>query len=194
MEDISLSLRNIPHVIFLTDKDAWAIGLMGTLKGDGIGEGINYAEDYVGNSTIETALKEGKPLLIYGAEHYVERYRHLCCFGLPIRDKRNKIIAALNVSVPTKYAAPQNLIIVLTAIKGLEEKLSETELIEEQDIGGRIRKLRKQRSLSQTVVADRADISQSFLSDIENGKKSPTLRSIRLIAKAFNISSKDLII
>ncbi|PRX35566.1 helix-turn-helix protein [Orenia metallireducens] len=197
MEDISLSLLNIPHIIFLTDKDAWSIEISGNLTGEGIGLGINYSENYVGNSTIETVLKEGRPLLIYGVEHYVEGYRYLCCFGLPIRDKDGKIIAALNLSVPIEYADPKNLMIVLTAIKGLEEKLKNIEnknkLLDDKSIGKRIRKIREQRSLTQSKLASKADISQSFLSDIENGRKSPTLRSIGLIAKAFDLPIKNLI-
>jgi len=197
IEDISLSLPKIPHIIILTDKEGWAIEFEGTFNGEGIGVGINYLEKYVGNSTIETALKEGKPSLIFGTEHYIESYRYLCCFGLPIRDKEDEIIASLNVSVPIEHAAPQNLIIVLTAVKGLEDKLKNVEnknqLIDDKTIGERIKKIREQRSLTQSKLASKADISQSFLSDIENGRKSPTLRTIRLIAKAFDLSIRNLI-
>lgn len=50
-----------------------------------------------------------------------------------------------------------------------------------------IKEIRKSRSLSQAHLAQIAGISQSMLSDIENGKVSPTVRVFKKIAKALDV-------
>ena len=57
-----------------------------------------------------------------------------------------------------------------------------------ENLGIAIKSIRTNKSLSQFNLAERAGISQSFLSDIESGQKSPTLRSIYKISQALEIS------
>lgn len=55
------------------------------------------------------------------------------------------------------------------------------------DLGNAIRICRAHRGLSQAVLAEKAGISLSYLSLIENNKRDPTLSSLRRIADAINI-------
>lgn len=58
-------------------------------------------------------------------------------------------------------------------------------------IDGRlIRSLRKKRDLSLQELARRAELSVSYLSEIERGKKQPTLETIEKLAVALNISKE----
>jgi transcriptional regulator with XRE-family HTH domain len=65
-------------------------------------------------------------------------------------------------------------------------------LLTNGDIGRRIQFCRKQRDLSQGVVARRAKIVPSYLSRIERGKVHPTLRTTMKIARALRVSLDDL--
>ena len=57
----------------------------------------------------------------------------------------------------------------------------------------RIREIRKQRGLTQVQVAEMAGMSQSYFTDLENGKK--TINAIRMsqIAKVLGVQPQDLI-
>jgi len=59
-------------------------------------------------------------------------------------------------------------------------------------IGGRIRDARKKKGISQQELANKTGIQNSSISAFENGKKSPGLHSLALIAKALNVSMDDL--
>ncbi|MCF8023836.1 MAG: helix-turn-helix domain-containing protein [Clostridiales bacterium] len=61
------------------------------------------------------------------------------------------------------------------------------------NVGERIKAVRKKKGLSQYELAKRADISQSFLSYIERGEKSPTLRTLEKITKAMEIPLEELV-
>lgn len=55
-------------------------------------------------------------------------------------------------------------------------------------INEKIKTLRANRNMTQKELARSAGVSQSFISEIEAGRKSPTDRSLKKIAKGLNCS------
>jgi len=60
--------------------------------------------------------------------------------------------------------------------------------------GKRIRALRRKRGLSQQQLAEISGLSQSSISYIEAGDRSPTLRTIEKIATGLGIESSELLV
>jgi transcriptional regulator with XRE-family HTH domain len=58
----------------------------------------------------------------------------------------------------------------------------------EQTLGVSLRRLREQQGISVRGLAERADISPSFLSQIENGQCSPSISSMEKIAQALGVT------
>jgi transcriptional regulator with XRE-family HTH domain len=59
-------------------------------------------------------------------------------------------------------------------------------------LGRRIKFYRKKRQLSQAALAERADISITFLSNIERGVKYPTSETLSCIANGLGVDICDL--
>ena len=59
--------------------------------------------------------------------------------------------------------------------------------------GTALRKLRVERNLSQEELAHRAKTSQSYLSLLEKGRRSPSLVTICLLARGLRISATALV-
>ncbi|MCF6096443.1 helix-turn-helix domain-containing protein [Thermovorax subterraneus] len=55
-------------------------------------------------------------------------------------------------------------------------------------IGNRIRRLRKQRNLTQEELGERAGLHYSYIGQVERGDKIPSLKTLSKIAKALNVS------
>jgi transcriptional regulator with XRE-family HTH domain len=53
-------------------------------------------------------------------------------------------------------------------------------------LGTRIKRIRKERGLSQEALAFEAGLDRSFVGGIERGERNLTFRSLALIAKALN--------
>ena len=53
-------------------------------------------------------------------------------------------------------------------------------------IGEKIKKLRTYKGLTQELFAKEIGISRSYLSDLENNRKSPTIETLEKIAKKMN--------
>lgn len=56
------------------------------------------------------------------------------------------------------------------------------------EVGERITKLRMERNMTTNKLANRAGISQSYLRDVELGKKNPTVEFLSYICYGLNIS------
>jgi transcriptional regulator with XRE-family HTH domain len=65
--------------------------------------------------------------------------------------------------------------------------------MEYKSLGEKIKKLRKERNLTQEKLAELAEIDPKSVIDIESGKRNPTLKTIDKIAKALGISGRDLL-
>jgi transcriptional regulator with XRE-family HTH domain len=61
------------------------------------------------------------------------------------------------------------------------------------EVGKRIRSLRRERGWRQIDLAESADISENYVSDVEMGKKEICIRTLQTIAKAFGISVSELL-
>src|SRR5213596_4329429 len=62
----------------------------------------------------------------------------------------------------------------------------------EIDVGERLREIRSRRRLTLREVAERAGLSESFLSQVERGRSSASIASLRRIADALGVSIADL--
>jgi XRE family transcriptional regulator, regulator of sulfur utilization len=58
----------------------------------------------------------------------------------------------------------------------------------EQTLGGSLRRLREQQGISLRALAERTNVSPSFLSQIENGQCSPSISSMEKIANALGVT------
>ncbi|MBP0019402.1 MAG: helix-turn-helix transcriptional regulator [Cyanobacteria bacterium SBLK] len=61
-----------------------------------------------------------------------------------------------------------------------------------KNIGRNIRELRKAEGLSQTQFAKKVKLTQSAISQFEDGKRVPSTQALQKIATAFNISMDNL--
>ncbi len=59
-------------------------------------------------------------------------------------------------------------------------------------VGSRIKQLRKAKGLSQEVLAEKADLSNKYLSSIERGNENPTLDTFIKLAQAMDVEFFEL--
>lgn len=59
------------------------------------------------------------------------------------------------------------------------------------DVGARVRALRKATGLSQEKLALKSEIDRTYLTGIESGKRNPTVVSLNKIVNALGVSMKS---
>src|SRR3954465_14231816 len=69
---------------------------------------------------------------------------------------------------------------------------SAPDAVAEVDVGERLRDIRRLRRATLKTIADRAGVSESFLSQVERGRASASIASLRRIADALGVSVAEL--
>lgn len=64
---------------------------------------------------------------------------------------------------------------------------------EAQLFGRRLRELRQSRNLTQEALAEAADLSGNYISDLELGLKVPSLTIIVRLSQALDVAASDLL-
>jgi transcriptional regulator with XRE-family HTH domain len=62
-----------------------------------------------------------------------------------------------------------------------------------RQIGMKLRKLRAQKGMSQTVLAKKARMSREHLSRLESGRYDPSVGMVQRLAKALGVSLTELL-
>lgn len=60
-------------------------------------------------------------------------------------------------------------------------------------LGENVREARKRRHMSQEALALDADMKRSYLSELERGKRNPSVRALGRLAEALGIDPSDLL-
>jgi len=60
--------------------------------------------------------------------------------------------------------------------------------------GRRLRELRKERGLTQEALAESADLSGNYISDLELGRKVPSLTILVRLSQALEVATTDLLV
>lgn len=62
-----------------------------------------------------------------------------------------------------------------------------------QLLGRNVRRLRKERGLSQEQLALDADMKRTYVSDMERGTRNPSVKAIERIARALGVPASQLL-
>ena len=60
-------------------------------------------------------------------------------------------------------------------------------------LGENIRRIREEKQMTQTDLCRKLGVDRAYMSNVENGKKNPTLLTIDKIARALGVSTDELI-
>jgi len=64
---------------------------------------------------------------------------------------------------------------------------------EQIKLGKNLKRIRKEKGISQGQIARTLKVGRSFITNIENGKTNPTLDTIGRVARAIGVSSDELL-
>lgn len=88
--------------------------------------GFNYAEAHVGTNGVGTALEDGHPVFVSGAEHFNERSGPFACAGAPIRNPLTRRVEGLiDLSCLYQDAHPMMRVLAQESARAIEGLLLE---------------------------------------------------------------------
>jgi transcriptional regulator of acetoin/glycerol metabolism len=87
--------------------------------------GASWHERYRGTNAIGTALAEAAPVVINGAEHYLERNGFLTCAAAPVAAPDGRLLGVLDISGDHRRRHPHTFCLVRAAAQMVENRLFE---------------------------------------------------------------------
>jgi len=124
-------LDNQPISIILTDQAGLVLtrldagrDLDAHLDRVNLSPGFSYAEEHVGTNGIGTALEGGRPMQVFGHEHYAEHLEDLACAGVPIHHPiSGKTVGAVDLTCWRRDADPLLLALAKTTAGQIQQAL-----------------------------------------------------------------------
>jgi transcriptional regulator of acetoin/glycerol metabolism len=131
LRQLHQQLAGQPISIVLTDQ---AGIVLSRLSGDAelarhldsvlLAPGFSYAEEFVGTNGIGTALEGGRPMHVFGHEHYAENLEDLACAGVPINHPiTGKTVGAVDLTCWRMDAGPLLMTLAKTTAGQIRQAL-----------------------------------------------------------------------
>jgi transcriptional regulator with XRE-family HTH domain len=87
--------------------------------------GADWGEGAAGTNAIGTALADGRPLQLMGAEHFCAGWQHLTCTAAPIRDPNtHAVVGALDITGGYRLIRGHLLALIMRCALDIEEALA----------------------------------------------------------------------
>ena len=86
-------------------------------------KGASWLEQHRGTNAIGTAIVEGGPVVVNGAEHFFETNSFLSCAAAPIFQPDGKVVGVLDISSDARVFHPHTLGLVKTTVHSIERQL-----------------------------------------------------------------------
>lgn len=129
MEFVAEQVRASDSLVILADPQGMLLHALGD---DGFADkaarvalrpGAVWLEQWRGTNAIGTALADGRPVVINGAEHYLERNGFLTCAAAPIVDPSGALLGVLDISGDRRGYHPHTLGLARSAARMIEHQL-----------------------------------------------------------------------
>ena len=155
MEHLYGFVRGSNFIVALSDSKGFLIELVGdpdvlesVQQGDFV-TGACWSEDVAGSNGVGTVLVIGKPLQIFGCEHYCINSRRWTCSGAPIHNSDGVMVGAIDMTGPHEKANPHTLGMVVASAHAIENEFRFRKALAECQVG---------RSFQRTVISSIPEI------------------------------------
>jgi transcriptional regulator of acetoin/glycerol metabolism len=126
LEHLFSFVKGSNFIVALSDANGFLIELIGdddilesVKQGDFI-VGACWSEEVAGSNGVGTVLELGKPLQVFGCEHFCINSRRWTCSGAPIHNADGELVGAIDMTGPYQDANPHTLGMVVASAHAIE--------------------------------------------------------------------------
>ncbi|MGA2401803.1 MAG: sigma-54-dependent Fis family transcriptional regulator [Syntrophobacteraceae bacterium] len=128
MEHLSGFFKGSNFIVALSDANGFLIELIGddhiveSVKQGNFVLGACWSEEVAGSNGVGTVLALGKPLQVFGCEHFCINSRRWTCSGAPIHNAEGEMVGAIDMTGPYEKANPHTLGMVVASAHAIENE------------------------------------------------------------------------
>jgi transcriptional regulator of acetoin/glycerol metabolism len=124
-------IRNSGCVMLLSDENGYLLESAGDVDfcsraaHVALQPGACWAENSRGTNAVGTALVEGRPIVVNGAEHYLRHNNFLSCAAAPLFAPGGNLLGVIDISCDTRLYHPHTFGLVRAAAQMIENRIFE---------------------------------------------------------------------
>jgi signal transduction histidine kinase len=141
MKEIKTAIPQKNSVVVLCNKDCvvfYKLGHAPELAKLGIDVQHIVREDNLGTNCLGMCIAINKPVTVFGNEHFLEVFKGLAGFAVPIHGLNGRVLGALGIYMKNDYATYSMLGMLTVAAKGIENQILLSSKYLEQEAMNRI--------------------------------------------------------
>jgi len=129
VDDLYLQIAETESLVILTDPQGLILhscgdpAFMSRAERVALRPGVSWAEDERGTNAIGTAAVERSPVLVHGAEHFLDRNSFLTCSAAPIFDPVGELAGVLDISGDHRGYQKHTLALVRMSAQMIENRM-----------------------------------------------------------------------
>lgn len=129
MEYLHAQTRDSGSIVILSDENGVLLQVLGDpdfltrAQRVALTTGATWQECYRGTNAIGTALAEATPVVVHGAEHYLERNGFLTCAASPLVAPDGRLLGVLDISGEQRSRHPHTFGLVRAGAQMIENRL-----------------------------------------------------------------------
>lgn len=129
MDMLHLQLEDTGAIVLLCAPDGLILRSMGDptfvprAERVALEPGVSWTEEQKGTNGIGTAIFERQPVVVYAAQHYVERNHFLSCSGTPVFHPTGDLAAVLDITGDYRSHHSHTLALARIASRNIERQL-----------------------------------------------------------------------
>ena len=128
LEWTAAALAPLQHVIYMVDAAGVVLLAEGTdremMRQYGLRPGYDWSETTMGTNGAGTAIAAGRPVAVFGDDHFLRPLRGFVCTASPIRGPGGRVIGAVDLSTTVEEGRPQNLLLAAHVAFSVERELT----------------------------------------------------------------------
>ncbi|HQT62576.1 MULTISPECIES: sigma-54-dependent Fis family transcriptional regulator [unclassified Acidiphilium] len=124
-------IRDSGCIVLLSDGDGFLLDAVGDASFTGraarvaLLPGASWAEADRGTNAVGTALIEAAPVVVHGAEHFLERNNFLACAASPLIASTGELLGVIDISCDQRVYHPHTFGLVRAAAQMIETRMFE---------------------------------------------------------------------
>ncbi|WP_139058120.1 helix-turn-helix domain-containing protein [Tsukamurella pseudospumae] len=130
LTDLTERIGDAPYGVILSDRDSRVVDIQARARPlhrefDGLGAvfGGVFLEETTGTNSIATAHELRSGVAVRGEEHYLDRFKHLSCYGHPIfHPITRRLLGVVDITCRTADDSPLLAALVQRAVRDIEER------------------------------------------------------------------------
>ncbi|MBJ8348022.1 sigma-54-dependent Fis family transcriptional regulator [Antrihabitans sp. YC2-6] len=157
--------------------------------------GARFGEDEVGTTALGTPLEVGKAIVVNGAEHFLERFKDLSCYGHPIvHPVTRRVEGILDMTGIASQANPLFAPFLARAAKDIERRILEGSRISQQRLVDAFQRVLPQRNLAVAAISEDMLLSNRVAHDLLDATDHAALRDLAADLRSDQSRTVDLLL